>query len=633
MHSRKHIDKRKLVEHLIERKAEGQDLEYKKKLTLTTRLQQESFAKTLASFANTTGGYILIGIDEKTNEILGVEQETLDTQKIQEIATTLLSPSVLVEVDFIQYSSKTVALITIPKTGNIHLFENHVLVRKDSLTTSLLKEEIGLQLNFSREGRMGKQCYEKMWLIDRLTGKKSKIAYLRVQVLNPTSIAAKGCIAKCEVWASQEEKDLIITDRLAWQPRTVKDAIKPMDILPYDHEFLIVALAQEEWKGNFTFATRKFYEGIAIQLPPGNYGVKIKVLSENLGHVERSFRLKKGTSWDELELESLGPSKITVIKSKQIPELLTGISSHSDASMFEQLVGKAFELDGYTVQHNVDIKRASIDILAIKQDETLAVELKFYKQSPVDVHVVKKIVSSQRNELRGIANKLLIVSTTGFTNSAKAFVRDVNERNGGPDVELIHAKDILENIGTEDLDKDETGFIELTKAFEPITKLEDDKLKELCKLLWAIKGKRKKGKALEVFAQYVFNQIPGLKVIDTNVRTSTEEVDLLIANESLEPVFNQFGNPLFAECKHREKKTGVPELKIFAGTMKDKSVKTGIVISTSGFTRPCKRWIREQRLSQKIIIIPIYDKNLQSICDGTNLGDLIRDQFYETYKW
>ena len=117
-----------------------------------------------------------------------------------------------------------------------------------------------------------------------------------------------------------------------------------------------------------------------------------------------------------------------------------------------------------------------------------------------------------------------------------------------------------------------------------------------------------------------------------NIRTDLEEIDLLVANESSDAFLRDLDNPIVVECKNWTRKTKVKEIRIFSSVMESKSVHTGVFIAAGSYTRGYRRLIRELRQHARIII-PLDGSDIESVCQGLNLTDLMRDRFYESFKW
>ena len=100
---------------------------------------------------------------------------------------------------------------------------------------------------------------------------------------------------------------------------------------------------------------------------------------------------------------------------------------------------------------------------------------------------------------------------------------------------------------------------------------------------------RARGDALESLVDaLVHTEEPELQVVEKNLRTREEEIDLVLSNGLREPFWSALSSPLIlVECKNWSQRVGVPELRIFESKMQDRAAlcRVGIFVSLSGFTR------------------------------------------------
>lgn len=80
-----------LLESLLER-GEGKTLEFKREIT-----QADSAVKTVVAFANTSGGILVIGVEDKTKRVHGVS----DPLGVEERLANIIVPEFNVEVPHI----------------------------------------------------------------------------------------------------------------------------------------------------------------------------------------------------------------------------------------------------------------------------------------------------------------------------------------------------------------------------------------------------------------------------------------------------------------------------------------------------------------------------------------------------
>lgn len=94
---------------------EGEKLDFKAKLCLSTESEKKELVKDVTAIANSRGGrgHILYGVEDKTKRILGIDKSTFGEEQIQQIIYNRSDPPVPVQVDFIEVDKKTVAVITV----------------------------------------------------------------------------------------------------------------------------------------------------------------------------------------------------------------------------------------------------------------------------------------------------------------------------------------------------------------------------------------------------------------------------------------------------------------------------------------------------------------------------------------
>jgi hypothetical protein len=121
------------------------------------------------------------------------------------------------------------------------------------------------------------------------------------------------------------------------------------------------------------------------------------------------------------------------------------------------------------------------------------------------------------------------------------------------------------------------------------------------------KGKStdEKGRALEELMCKLFETIPGFKVAE-RVRTATEEIDILILNDSAEPRLRRESAILLAECKNWTSKCGKDEVVIFREKIENRNRRCslGFLISWNGFANTVtKELLRGSREGTLIVLL------------------------------
>jgi ATP-dependent DNA helicase RecG len=107
----------KELKELIKAK-ESENLEFKLKV-------DEDLGKTICAFANTEGGILLLGIDDR-GRIVGCKRE--DEEKIINIASNC-QPAIRLKISRIAVKNKLVLKVAIQKTKEIHSYKGVVYKR------------------------------------------------------------------------------------------------------------------------------------------------------------------------------------------------------------------------------------------------------------------------------------------------------------------------------------------------------------------------------------------------------------------------------------------------------------------------------------------------------------------------
>ena len=98
------------------------------------------------------------------------------------------------------------------------------------------------------------------------------------------------------------------------------------------------------------------------------------------------------------------------------------------------------------------------------------------------------------------------------------------------------------------------------------------------------KTNKEKKDTLEGLAEFLFNSIERIEVIAKDARTSAEEIDLILKNESDDSFWRQLGTPLLVECKNWSRKIGTDEVIIFKDKLDTAGTRVGILIAIKGIT-------------------------------------------------
>ena len=125
---------------------ESKNVEYK----ITLPDKSEKYMKTIVAFANTQGGKLIVGIDDKTHEIVGVENEIL-FQVMDGIANAVSDscmPQIIPDIEPQTVDGKTVIVVSVEAGKNRPYYEI-----KGKREWHLYSCSRYIQTSFSRENK------------------------------------------------------------------------------------------------------------------------------------------------------------------------------------------------------------------------------------------------------------------------------------------------------------------------------------------------------------------------------------------------------------------------------------------------------------------------------------------------
>lgn len=146
------MDKQKIKALL--KQHEGPKLDFKQQLDLSTESGKKELAKDVLAITNTQGGrgYILIGVQDKTKTIIGINPEDYSEERIQQVLSLRCDPPVTVRAEQIRYEGKMLILITIFRSYNKPhqmLQTGAFYLRRGSTTDIARRDEIAGMLQYS----------------------------------------------------------------------------------------------------------------------------------------------------------------------------------------------------------------------------------------------------------------------------------------------------------------------------------------------------------------------------------------------------------------------------------------------------------------------------------------------------
>ena len=134
------------LEYLLS-KEEGSKLDFKAEIDIKSQSGKKELAKDIIAIANSHGGrgYIIVGIRDKTKEIIGLSSEQLNEERIQQILGLRTNPPINVRVEYFALQEKRVCVITIFrsfKTPHQMVQNGAFYIRRGSTTDVARREEI-----------------------------------------------------------------------------------------------------------------------------------------------------------------------------------------------------------------------------------------------------------------------------------------------------------------------------------------------------------------------------------------------------------------------------------------------------------------------------------------------------------
>lgn len=132
----------------------------------------------------------------------------------------------------------------------------------------------------------------------------------------------------------------------------------------------------------------------------------------------------------------------------------------------------------------------------------------------------------------------------------------------------------------------------------------------------AERDRNKKGLLLERLVALLLKSIPGFDRLDTRLRNETEEIDVLVQNESTDPFWQKESPYILVECKHWSKRIGTKELRDLWGKMEGRynRCRLALLIAPGGFTDT----VRDLQLRKS------EDDVLVVLVGANELDDLVR---------
>ena len=99
--------------HELLRSPEGKTLEFKRDIS-----SPKGVIKTLVAFANTAGGILLIGVEDKTRNVLGVTDPLSLEERLASLISDRISPRLVPEIEVLPWRSQTLVVVQVHPSGD-----------------------------------------------------------------------------------------------------------------------------------------------------------------------------------------------------------------------------------------------------------------------------------------------------------------------------------------------------------------------------------------------------------------------------------------------------------------------------------------------------------------------------------
>jgi hypothetical protein len=148
-------------------------------------------------------------------------------------------------------------------------------------------------------------------------------------------------------------------------------------------------------------------------------------------------------------------------------------------------------------------------------------------------------------------------------------------------------------------------------------------LDQLVNAVETAKSADEKGRSLEELMSRLLETIPGFTV-SGRIRTDTEEIDITVLNDSVDPRFRRESAIVLTECKNWSGKCSKDEFVIFKQKLENRSKRCtlGILVSWNGFASTVrKEMLRGSK--EEYLIVPITGKEIRAAVRDNNFPDVL----------
>lgn len=142
------MDERKSgrIEKLLSQQDETNSFEFKREINLESEKEKSEFAKDVSALANTFGGFILFGKEDKRQggRMVGIDPQTYDADKMQQVIAQRCYPPPVFSSELIERNGKWFAVLEVHQSNlrPIEIVQSRVVwVRRDKTTDRATQKE------------------------------------------------------------------------------------------------------------------------------------------------------------------------------------------------------------------------------------------------------------------------------------------------------------------------------------------------------------------------------------------------------------------------------------------------------------------------------------------------------------
>lgn len=133
-----------------------------------------------------------------------------------------------------------------------------------------------------------------------------------------------------------------------------------------------------------------------------------------------------------------------------------------------------------------------------------------------------------------------------------------------------------------------------------------------------------KGRRLEELILRLMTSVPGFLEFTHNLRTESEELDVVIRNESQDPLWSKLPAYFLCEAKNWSKKVGTPEVAWMADKIRRRKPHSlGFFFAAQGFSEPVKARVDELR-AEGVALVMVDHGDLQELVQASDRGAVLK---------